>query len=282
MAFLNNTKYKEIREAAKGGNEKALKILQAIRKNALQSDLDGLVDDYYKIDSTPIETPPQIEEEVIEEQPPVVEETITEEIPSEPEPTSVQEIDDEALSKDFDGLIDDDELDDISFADFLSNKKKDGIRSRKNADYFKAYSPEVRQAYMDNSINSYKSKFNNKLKDIDRNYRDMDNAITGYAKDIDLMLDDDIELNMDEASKAYNDLVDDEGTMHGFSRSWDEEDRLSVEEALKGLIAKYGKKNVIAALNTLRNDNNGYRDYLNNRIDTSISGYSKKLENLLK
>lgn len=278
MAFLNNTKYKEIREAAKNGNEKALKILQAIRKNALQSDLDGLVDDYYKIDSAPIETPPQVEEEVIEEQPPVVEETIVEEEAPAPAP----EIDDEALAKDFDGLIDDDEIDDISFADFLSNKKKDGIRSRKNADYFKAYSPEIRQAYMDNSINSYKSKFDNKLKDIDRNYRDMDNAITGYAKDIDLMLDDNVELNMDEAGKAYNDLVEDEGTMHGFSRSWDEADRLSVEEALKGLITKYGKKNVIAALNTLRNDNNGYRDYLNNRIDTSISGYSKKLENLLK
>lgn len=278
MAFLNNTKYKEIREAAKNGNEKALKILQAIRKNALQSDLDGLVDDYYKIDSAPIETPPQVEKEVIEEQPPVVEETIVEEEAPAPAP----EIDDEALAKDFDGLIDDDEIDDISFADFLSNKKKDGIRSRKNADYFKAYSPEVRQAYMDNSINSYKNKFDNKLKDIDRNYRDMDNAITGYAKDIDLMLDDDIELNMDEAGKAYNDLVEDEGTMHGFSRSWDETDKISVEEALKGLIAKYGKKNVIAALNTLRNDNNGYRDYLNNRIDTSISGYSKKLENLLK
>lgn len=278
MAFLNNTKYKEIREAAKNGNEKALKILQAIRKNALQSDLDGLVDDYYKIDSAPIETPPQVEEEIIEEQPPVVEETIVEEESPAPAP----EIDDEALAKDFDGLIDDDEIDDISFADFLSNKKKDGIRSRKNADYFKAYSPEVRQAYMDNSINSYKNKFDNKLKDIDRNYRDMDNAITGYAKDIDLMLDDDIELNMDEAGKAYNDLVEDEGTMHGFSRSWDEADKISVEETLKGLIAKYGKKNVIAALNTLRNDNNGYRDYLNNRIDTSISGYSKKLENLLK
>lgn len=278
MAFLNNTKYKEIREAAKNGNEKALKILQAIRKNALQNDLDGLVDDYYKIDSVPVETPPQIEEEPIEEQQPIVEETVVEEETPAPAP----EIDDEALAKDFDGLIDDDEIDDISFANFLSNKKKDGIRSRKNADYFKAYSPEIRQAYMDNSINSYKNKFNNKLKDIDRNYRDMDNAITGYAKDIDLMLDDDIELNMDEAGKAYNDLIDDEDTMHGFSRSWDEADRISVEEALKGLIAKYGKKNVIAALNTLRNDNNGYRDYLNNRIDTSISGYSKKLENLLK
>jgi hypothetical protein len=53
-------------------------------------------------------------------------------------------------------------------------------------------------------------------------------------------------------------------------------------EKLKGLIANYGKQNVMAALNTLNSDNNNYRDFLNNQIDTEISRYSKSLEGLLK
>ena len=49
MAFIQNSKFREISEAAKNGNEKALMIIQALRKKSSQGDLDALVNDYYAI-----------------------------------------------------------------------------------------------------------------------------------------------------------------------------------------------------------------------------------------
>ena len=49
MAFINNKKMKEIMIAARNGNEKALMILQAMKKGNSQQDVDGLVNDYYNI-----------------------------------------------------------------------------------------------------------------------------------------------------------------------------------------------------------------------------------------
>ena len=50
MAFLNNAKFKEIREAAKNGNEKAAMVLQALIKGK-QEDVERLVDAYYKVET---------------------------------------------------------------------------------------------------------------------------------------------------------------------------------------------------------------------------------------
>lgn len=278
MPFVNNKKLVEIRESAKGGNEKALMILQAMRKMSPQEDLDRLVDDYYKVDTVE----PVIPQENVEQESFNIPEELTPELMNETaEPGNVVDLT-STLDTEMDGLLDENELDDLSFGDFLSNKKRDGLRGRKNADYFKAYDPEGRANYMHNKIDAYKGKFDGRLRDIERRYNDMSKSIAGYTQGVNDMLDDNAELDMLSVNNAYDELTGNENAMRSFGRHWDENDNMSVMMELKALIEKYGKKNVMAVLNTLQSDNENYKKYLNNQVDTEIGRYSKSVENLLK
>ena len=296
MAFINNRKFAEIRTAAKDGNEKALMILQAMRKLQPQADIDRLVEDYYAIPEEPQIQPVQGENyNVAEEQPKEEVSTVsdalddvlsedlsvdeTADIPDLDADVQTYNLDD--ITKDMDGLIDEDEIDDMSFADFLSDKKKNLKRAKKNADYFKMYDDDSRKQYSLNAVDKYKAKFGDLERDIDRRNKDTATALGLYEQSVADSLDDDIELNADNADKAYSDLTDDSGAMHAFGRYWDDDDKASVVEALKVLIGKYGKKNVLAAINTLKSDNENYKSYMHNRIDTEVGKYSKNLENLL-
>lgn len=296
MAFINNKKFAEIRTAAKDGNEKALMILQAMRKLQPQADIDRLVEDYYAIPEEPQIQPVQGENyNVAEEQPKEEVSTVsdalddvlsedlsvneTADIPDLDADVQSYSLDD--ITKDMDGLIDEDEIDDMSFADFLSDKKKNLKRAKKNADYFKMYDDDSRKQYSLNAVDKYKAKFGDLERDIDRRNKDTATALGLYEQSVADSLDDDIELNADNADKAYSDLTDDSGAMHAFGRYWDDDDKTSVIEALKVLIGKYGKKNVLAAINTLKSDNENYKSYMHNRIDTEVGKYSKNLENLL-
>lgn len=288
MSFINNQKFKEIRKAAKEGNEKAKMILQAMRKMQGQDDIDRLVNDYYSVPTQeePSETEaPQPESDDIlpPEEAPSSEPEISEPVNEIDKAVETPAVDlTSSLDSELDGVIDEDEIDDTSFSDFLSNKQKDKNRAKKNSDYFKIYDQAGREEYLNNKIAKYKGKFNNRLRDIERRYTDMDQSISNYSQSVNDMLDDDLELNSDNVDKAYNDLTGDESVMHSFGRYWDNGDNEAVIACLKDLIAKYGKKNVIAALNYLKNDNEGYRDYLNHQVDTEIERYSKSLEKLLK
>lgn len=296
MAFINNKKFAEIRTAAKDGNEKALMILQAMRKLQPQADIDRLVEDYYAIPEEPQIQPVQDENyNVAEEQPKEEASTVSDtldDVLSEDlsinETTDIPDLDADVqsfnlddITKDMDGLIDEDEIDDMSFADFLSDKKKNLKRAKKNADYFKMYDDDSRRQYSLNAVDKYKAKFGDLERDIDRRNKDTATALGLYEQSVADSLDDDIELNADNADKAYSDLTDDSGAMHAFGRYWDDDDKANVIEALKGLIGKYGKKNVLAAINTLKSDNENYKSYMHNRIDTEVGKYSKNLENLL-
>ena len=146
MPYLNNTKFKEIRTAAGDGNEKAKMVLQALRQGK-QEDVDRLVEDYYSIPQqnmnevqiqtelqvNPMENPPESVEEPIH----AVMEEITENLGSEP----VIEDWTDVLDKETDGLFDENEIAQITFSDFLGNKRRDGIRAKKNSEYFKAFNP---------------------------------------------------------------------------------------------------------------------------------------------
>ena len=279
MAFLNNQKFKEIREAAKNGNEKATMVLQALIKGN-QSDVERLVENYYAVE----DPRPIIEDDLVR----MSEEPTPESVPNaeiiQPAAGTEPVVEDISglLDKDLDGIISEQEIAELSFGDFLSNKKTDSLKLSRNADYFKAYNPEGRQAYLDKKISGYKDSFNPKLKDIDRQHRDLDSSLGKYAQSVNDMLDDDIELDMSVANNVYNDITEDHDTMLGLGRGHDEEDFNAVVGKLQELIGMYGKKNVMAALNTLRSDNNGYRDFKNNQINQEIQRYSKNLENLLK
>lgn len=296
MAFINNKKFAEIRTAAKDGNEKALMILQAMRKLQSQADIDRLVEDYYAIPEEPQIQPVQGENyNVAEEQPKEEVPTASDELDdvlsedlSVNETADIPDLDGDVqsyslddITKDMDGLIDEDEIDDMSFADFLSDKKKNLKRAKKNADYFKMYNDDSRKQYSLNAVDKYKAKFGDLERDIDRRNKDTATALGLYEQSVADSLDDDIELNADNADKAYSDLTDDSGAMHAFGRYWDDDDKTSVIEALKVLIGKYGKKNVLAAINTLKSDNENYKSYMHNKIDTEVGKYSKNLENLL-
>lgn len=296
MAFINNKKFAEIRTAAKDGNEKALMILQAMRKLQPQADIDRLVEDYYAIPEEPQIQPVQGENyNVAEEQPKeevstvsdALDDVLSEDL-SVNETADIPDLDGDVqsyslddITKDMDGLIDEDEIDDMSFADFLSDKKKNLKRAKKNADYFKMYDDDSRRQYSLGAVDKYKAKFGDLERDIDRRNKDTATALGMYEQSVADSLDDDIELNADNADKAYSDLTDDSGAMHAFGRYWDDDDKTSVIEALKVLIGKYGKKNVLAAINTLKSDNENYKSYMHNRIDTEVGKYSKNLENLL-
>ena len=306
MAFINNKKYAEIRTAAKDGNEKALLILQAMRKMASQPDVDRLVEDYYKIpEETPAQQPLPQATETTEYN--IADSLPTEEVSPDSEPkdgvltdddlavadiVSEEDLDDggdvetvnlgeEDIEKDMDGLIDEDDIDDLTFVDFLSDKKKNMKRARKNAEYFKIYDDDSRKKYALNAMDKYRSKFSTLESDVDKRNKDVTKALGLYTQNVIDSLDDDVELDADAVDRAYMDLTDDSGAMRSFGRYWDDDDKAVVFGALKALIEKYGKKNVLAMMNTLKSDNENYKSYMHNKIDTEIGKYSKNLHMLL-
>lgn len=284
MAFINNKKFAEIRNAAKNGDEKALKVLQAMRKMQPQADIDRLVEDYYAIPAPAVEeTPktPAATDDLSLDDTSVVDSVISSDIAdSDGDVTTITyNLDD--ITKDMDGLIDEDEVEDMSFSDFLADKKRNMMRARKNADYFKMYDNDSRSKYVTDAVAKYKAKFGDLERDIDRRNKDTMTALGMYEQSVGDELDDEVELSADNADKAYSDLIDNSGAMHSFGRYWDEEDKANVITELKALIGKYGKKNVLAAINTLKSDNENYKSYMHNKIDTEVGKYSKNLENLL-
>lgn len=188
----------------------------------------------------------------------------------------------DVLNAETDGLFDEDEYTNVSFYDFLKNKKSDAKRAMKNADYFKAFDMGGRGRYADGLVDAYRQKFDGNLRDIERNYDDNDRAISTYLQSTNDMLDDGVEFGMESATNAYNDLIDNERAMGAFGRYWDDNDSNEVITALKDLVKKYGKANVISALNVIKGDNEAHRDYLNNAIDANISKYTKGVYGLLK
>ena len=284
MAFINNKKFAEIRNAAKNGDEKALKVLQAMRKMQPQADIDRLVEDYYAIPAPAVEETPEtpaVADDLSLNDASVVDSVISSDIAdSDGDVTTITyNLDD--ITKDMDGLIDEDEVEDMSFSDFLADKKRNMMRARKNADYFKMYDNDSRSKYAADAVAKYKAKFGDLERDIDRRNKDTMTALGMYEQSVGDELDDEVELSADNADKAYSDLIDNSGAMHSFGRYWDEEDKANVVTELKALIGKYGKKNVLAAINTLKSDNENYKSYMHNKIDTEVGKYSKNLENLL-
>lgn len=291
MAFINNKKMKEIMISAQNGNEKALMILQAMRKGNSQQDIDGLVNDYYNIvnDVPPVE----LIEETSSIQPEMESNSVPAEMDTEdidqpemevdvepvlPEVTDLSDI----LSAEMEGLLDENEIEELTFSKFLGNKRRDGLRARKNADYFKAFDLEGRNTYAGNKIAEYGKKFDGSRRNIEREHSDLTQSIDNHINGVSLLLDDDIELDMNVANSAYDELTGNEGAMAQLSRYWDETDNTQLKEILQSLVVKYGKKNVMAVLNTLKSDIDNYKSYKNNQIDEEVNRYTKSVEKLLK
>lgn len=301
MPFLKQSDYKNIIQAKKDGNPQATAIIQAYVKGSTQYDLDRMVHAFYN--PTPANNAEEQEEDPINAE---AVEAVNEAEAKADEPVEVpptipvgnnidpkviapvvepeQTTDISALlDADLDGLIDEDEIDDCTFEDFLADKKKNANRILKDANHFKMYDPAGRESYLVAKCGEYDKSFDTKRRDIERAFKDMDNAIASYSQSLtDTVPDDGIELNSDVTNKAYSDIVEASNGSHAFGRAWDDEDTAEMVAILNDLVGTHGKANVLAALNVIRGDNEAFRDRRNGQIDSAVKHYSKQLEDLLK
>lgn len=186
------------------------------------------------------------------------------------------------LDGDLKDVLTENKLDDVDFGKFLKDKANNATKSQRNADYFKAYDPTKREAYLANKIQKYSDGFNGKRRNAERKFNDMSKSLELYSQNVNDMLDDTIELDLSQMNNAYNDFVNNEDTMASFGRYWDNDDSENIKNILSNLVQHYGKKNIQAMLNTLTSDANNYKSFLDNQVDTEVNRYSKDIEKLLK
>lgn len=204
-----------------------------------------------------------------------------EEIETKEEPK--EEVDyTEILDKETDGLFDENEIPQLDFAQYLSNKRRDGKRALRGADYFKAFDQLGRERYIEKKKQAYSDKFGDTLRDIDRQHNDYIKSLGVYKGLVDGLQDDELELSVEDANGAYNDLIGNDKVMRVISRYWDDEDSASVSSALEELISRYGKKNVLSALDILKGDVDGYKAFRDGQIGEEIERYGKGIEKILK
>lgn len=298
MSVIPYKKIKELMEASKNGNPKAKAIMDKyLEEKPDYEAINRLMDDYYgnagmdtlaKVEPMPEATPETVEpEEPIAPEGDVMgaEETFPEEPAQEVDVTipEVQPVDITGdLDRELEGLIDEDEIEDLAFGDFLKNKKRDAMRAKKTAEYFRAFDPAGREKYISDKEGAYGARFDGNRRRIERGFNDMDSSLSRYGVYVDNLPEDDAQLDMGKVSEAYDALTGDEKAMGAFGRSWDDTDMQDMRVALSSLVAQYGKRNVIAVLNTLRDDNCAWRDFCNGKIDNAVGNYGKSLEKLLK
>ena len=252
--------------------------MQALEKNDAQDVIDGLIEDYYRV---PAVEP--VQEEVQGTEPVLEEESVQEEMVPEQSSQVVPTMDISAdLDREMEGLLDENEIPDYSFSDFLKDKQRDNLRATKNNAFFGAFDMNGRQDYLNKKIDEYTKKFDGNRKDIARLQNDMNKAIDGYTQNVSTLLDDDVELDMNATNEAYKNLTGNQEAMKSFSRFWDEDDNNNMMNTLRALVLQYGKKNVLAVLNQLKTDSDNYSKYRNSQIDTETGRYSKSIKDLLQ
>ena len=315
--FINAKRLNELLKAAKEGDLKAKNIIDKYMDSDPDMDsIERLIDEYYGLESEEEEPVSKIdakaEAEFDPEDPdfaqekPVVEEEeqptngsddikedVREELEesedeaNEAEPAEDQEpISPVDISSDLDrelsGLFDDDEVDGISFADFLKRKSSDAMRARKNNAYFKAFDAEGRKNYLSGALDKYRKSFDLKRRNVERGVTDMDNALGKYGDIVTDFPEDNSVFDADKASKAYSDMTSSVLGMAAFGRPWDEADMQSMRIALQSLVETYGKANVKAMLNTMKDDVRAWGEYCNGSFDAACDKYGKSLTELLK
>lgn len=279
--FIPYRKLSELRKAASAGDSKARNIVDRyMDRNADMETISRLMDDYYGVSSSKKkeeekETPIPVNE---------VEKETVDIVPVEKEEkSSVDKEDDFSdLSREFDGLVDLPSIEPTSFREYVSSKEKSRRAAKKDANYFKAFDPERRKAFLEKSKKDFSDSLNGKRRDLERSYGDISSALDIYGQYVSDMPEDYVQLDILSSSKAYSDLVDNDGAMSSFGRGWDEKDLSEMKSELSELVSKYGKKNVVAMLNSLREDGNSWMDYGNSAIDSAVSSYGKALDKLLK
>jgi len=288
--FIKFKTLEELRKSAKDGNELAKNIIDKYMDD--KPDMESiarLLNEYYGQEPIPEEPLPQGEEgEKMDEA--IIEasaDEIEEPVPQEParEPNAEQPIVEHEtidFDKELDGLIDDEEVSIVGFTDFLNNKKRDGLRSHKGNEYFKAFDKGARDEYSAKKKDEYSHKYDDLMRQSQRAHDDIASSLDAYNEFIVDMPDDGIEPDVDKARKAYDELLSNSSAMSAFGRHWDEDDVHSVRIALESLVQAFGKRNVTMVLNTIRDDNENLMHHNEGRIKHAIDAYCGKLDSLLK
>lgn len=293
--FIPYNKIKELREASKGGNEKAKAIIDKYMDHGDMAEIDAMISDYYgnagidtlgKVEDPQNEAINEVPADAMPETETVVEEDFAEvdETADGAAFTPQEGIVDisEDLDRELEGIISEDEYKDVSFRDFLKDKKGNALKERKNAEYFKAFDQVGREKYLNDKKASYGMKFDMNRKSINRSFKDTDNALNSYSQMVTGFAMDDGDIDVAKASDAYNEFTDSEEAMGAFGRGWDDEDTQEMRIILEELAKKYGKRNIIAMLNSLKEDNSAWKTFSEGKIDDAIGNYGKSLEKLLK
>lgn len=188
----------------------------------------------------------------------------------------------ELLDKETDGLFDENEIPQMDFSQYLENKHRDGVRAKRNADYFKAFSPEDRRQYVDMKKKTYTDKFGDSLHDIDRSHNDYLKSLENLYDDINNGIEEDEkELSPESSSGAYDEITSNKATMRVLNRYWDSNDMGEVSSFLNGLIQKYGKQNVLSAMGLLKQDVDAYSEFRKKQIQDEIDRYGNTIEKTL-
>lgn len=286
--FINNKQFMELYNASKNGNEKAMNIIAKYRQGGDKDSISRLIDDYYGIPQQ-VEAPtpqaePVVTDDMSEQSVQLGNNVVTESENTDMvnDPNAEQRNIFDTLDCELEGCIDEPEVDDMTFDEFMEKKHRDMMRGKKNHDYFSAFDPEGRSQYSAMRKDRYGHTFDTRRRDIERSYNDMDNAIGTYIQYVSDQPDDAAKTDINVAGNAYDDIVSSVGKSHSFGRGWDNDDLNEVRTQLAELMKKYGRSNVLAALNILKGDNAAYRDFRNNAIDQAVKNYGGELDKLLK
>lgn len=287
--FINNKQFTELYKASVNGDDKAKAIMQKFRESDDEGAVSRLIDDYFGLSN-------EAEDTSVENVP--AEEDTTEIVVKDPEPETVVQMEPadmvgdpdgvkqenffEKLDGELDGCIDEPDVKDCTFDEFMERKHRDTLRGRKNHDYFSAFDPVERANYSAMRKDRFDHSFDTRRRDIERSFNDMDGAISTYIQYVSDQPDDKVDTDVNVAGNAYDDILSSVGKSHSFGRGWDENDLNEVKEQLSELMGRYGRSNVIAALNILKGDNAAYRDFRNGAIDQAVKNYGGELDKLLK
>lgn len=280
MSFINHKIWKQILDARKNGNPDATRIYDKFFEDGCKQDeINRLVECFLH----PVQSDSEnnIDDEAVEATEGKPSGKIAKE-QSQPQEEGVAIIDISGdLDNELDGLLDPEIVDDDDFEEFLKKKRTTKKREKKNSAYFKAFDAEGRKKYLGKKNDEYSHSYDTKRRDIERGYNDMGKALGIYLQSVTDLPDDEKEYSSDDMEKAYDKFLDESESSHSLGRSWDEQDVAQVVSVLKGLVDEYGKKNVVAVLNTLSQDNIAHRNARIDSIDKAIKDYGDKLKKLI-
>lgn len=269
MGYIDNYKFKEILKAGREGDEAAKSILKAIRSNLPQSQLSALVDNYYKALSAPVEEPKKEEPKPVE---------VFVENANVPQ----QEVDlTGILDDDLDGVIVDDEMHDDGLVEYLREKVKAMDLNGRTAEYFKKYDEAARKAYREKRAGLYKERLDRFMRQIEREYNDIDKSVKSYEEVIKALPEDGFGRDDVKTLEVYKKIIDDDGAMVALPRYFDDTDKAYLTDRLNKMVAEYGRDNVLRALGGIKYGNAKRWKDLQTQRDEYIGKYTIKLEDLL-